>query len=423
VDADVARIAPLAGPLNATVRLPGSKSITNRALVAAALADGPSTITGALVADDTEAMIDCVRRLGIVIDASGDGSTLLVEGAGGRIPAVQAQLDVRQSGTTARFIAPMAALGHGRVDIDGAPRMRERPMADLVGALRVLGATVSNDRLPFTIEGRGLAGGRVAVAADASSQFASGLLLSGPAMEHSLQLQLSTAAISRPYLQLSVGVMHSFGVEVAVEGDDRFVVPTTPYRAATYGVEPDASAASYFFAAAAICGGTVRVPGLGRHSRQGDLRFVDLLARMGATVEQTDADTVVSAAGPLHGIEADMADLSDTAPTLAVVAAFASSPTRVTGIGFVRAKESDRIGGVVRELRRLGIDADEEADGFLVRPGPFHPTRVRTYDDHRMAMSFALVGLRIPGVEIDDPSCVAKTFPAFFEVLSALPVA
>jgi 3-phosphoshikimate 1-carboxyvinyltransferase len=168
VDADVARIAPLAGPLKATVRLPGSKSITNRALVAAALADGLSTITGALVADDTEAMIDCVRRLGIAVDASGDGSTLLVEGAGGRIPAVQAQLDVRQSGTTARFIAPMAALGHGRFEIDGAPRMRERPMADLVGALRALGATVSNDRLPFTIDGRGLAGGRVAVAADAN---------------------------------------------------------------------------------------------------------------------------------------------------------------------------------------------------------------------------------------------------------------
>jgi 3-phosphoshikimate 1-carboxyvinyltransferase len=422
MSADVARVEPLAGPLDATVRLPGSKSITNRALVAAALADGPSTITGALVADDTQAMVECVRRLGVAVDAIDDGSTLLVEGAGRRIPVDHADLDVRQSGTTARFIVPMAALGHGRFAVDGSHRMRQRPMADLVGALRALGATISSDRLPFTIDARGLAGGPVAVAADASSQFASGLLLSGPAMRHPLQLQLSTTVVSRPYLQLTVAVMRSFGVEVSVD-DDRFVVPITPYRATTYAVEPDASAASYFFAAAAICGGTVRVPGLGRSSRQGDLRFVELLARMGASVEQSDNETVVSVAGPLHGIEADMGDVSDTAPTLAVVAAFASTPTRIMGIGFVRAKESDRIGGVVRELQRLGVDAQEEDDGLLVRPGAFHPARVLTYDDHRMAMSFALVGLRIPGVEIDDPGCVAKTFPSFFEVLSALPVA
>jgi 3-phosphoshikimate 1-carboxyvinyltransferase len=194
------------------------------------------------------------------------------------------------------------------------------------------------------------------------------------------------------------------------------------YRATTFAIEPDASSASYFFAAAAICGGTVRVPGLGRRSHQGDLRFVELLARMGASVEQTDDATIVTGAAPLHGIEVDMADLSDTASTLAVVAAFASSPTRVTGIGFIRAKESDRVGGVVRELRRLGVDADEEADGFLVRPGAFRPARVRTYDDHRMAMSFALVGLRLPGVEIEDPACVAKTFPDFFETLAGLTI-
>ena len=421
--ADVARIAPRAGPLDATVRPPGSKSITNRALIAAALADGPSTITGALVADDTDAMIDCLGRLGIAVEAGGDGTRLAVRGTGGRMAVTHAELDVRQSGTTARFVSPLAALGHGRFVVDGAPRMRERPMADLVGALRALGATVSSDHLPFTIDARGLSGGAIAVAADASSQFASGLLLSGPAMRESLRLQLSTTAVSRPYLDLTVAVMRSFGVEVSVEGDDHFVVPVGPYRPTDYAVEPDASAASYFFAAAAICGGTVRVPGLGRASRQGDLRFVQLLRRMGATVAQTVDETSVSVAGPLHGIEADMADLSDTAPTLAVVAAFASTPTRVTGIGFVRAKESDRIGGVVQELRRLGVDATEEADGFIVRPGSFRPARVRTYDDHRMAMSFALVGLRVPGVEIDDPDCVGKTFPSFFEVLSALPVA
>jgi 3-phosphoshikimate 1-carboxyvinyltransferase len=423
VDTDVARVAPVTGALDATVALPGSKSITNRALVAAALADGPSIITDALVADDTEAMIDCLGSLGVAIDTEDDGTTLIVHGTAGNIPVHDAHLDVRQSGTTARFIAPVAALGHGRFDLDGAARMRERPMADLVDALRALGATVSGDRLPFSIAARGLTGGPITVAADASSQFASGLLLSGPAMQRPLALELRPDPVSRPYLDLTVAVMSAFGIDVTVERGHRFLVPMAPYRATEFAVEPDASAASYFFAAAAICGGTVRVPGLGRQSRQGDLRFVDLLSRMGAMVEQSAEETVVSASGPLHGIEANMADLSDTAPTLAVVAAFASTPTRVTGIGFVRAKESDRIGGVVRELRRLGVEAEEEADGFLVRPGSFRPARVRTYDDHRMAMSFALVGLRVPGVEIDDPGCVAKTFPSFFHVLSGLPVA
>jgi len=416
---EVAVVEPVRRPLDATVVPPGSKSITNRALVAAALATGRSMLHGALVADDTEAMVDCLRRLGVAIDAAGD--TVTIEGTGGRIPVAEALLDVRQSGTTARFVAPVAALGHGRYTLDGAARMRERPMADLVAALRSLGATVSGDRLPFTIDADGLAGGRAVVAADASSQFASGLLLAAPAMTDGLQLRLRSAPVSRPYLELTVEVMRAFDAHV-VAGQESFTVAPGGYRATTYAIEPDASAASYFFAAAAICGGTVQVPGLGRRSHQGDLRFVEILARMGATVEQTDDATTVTGAAPLHGIEVDMADLSDTASTLAVVAAFASTPTRVTGIGFIRAKESDRVGGVVRELRRLGVEADEEADGFVVRPGAFRPARVHTYDDHRMAMSFALVGLRIPGVEIEDPACVAKTFPDFFPTLAGLTV-
>jgi 3-phosphoshikimate 1-carboxyvinyltransferase len=415
-----AAIEPISGPLAATVVPPGSKSITNRALVAAALAAGRSTVRGALVADDTEAMVDCLRRLGLEIRT--DGDTVTVDGTGGRIPATEAQLDVRQSGTTARFMAPMVALGHGRYRLDGAPRMRERPMADLVHALRSLGADVSGDRLPFTIQASGLAGGRVLVAADASSQFASGLLLAAPAMVDGLRLGLGSAPVSRPYLDLTVDVMRAFGATVTNDDDRMFTVAPGGYEPAEFTVEPDASAASYFFAAAAICGGTVHVPGLGRRSRQGDLAFVDVLARMGASVEQTDDSTTVTVAGPLHGLEVDMSDLSDTASTLAVVAAFASTPTRVTGIGFIRAKESDRVGGVVRELRRLGVDADEEADGFVVRPGSFRPARVHTYDDHRMAMSFALVGLRVPGVEIEDPGCVRKTFPDFFRALARLTV-
>jgi 3-phosphoshikimate 1-carboxyvinyltransferase len=416
-------IEPVAGPLDATVVVPGSKSVTNRALACASLASGASTLTGALVADDTEAMADCLRQLGISVEAQDDGTTLLVDGCGGAVPAPTARLDVRGSGTTARFVAPLAALGTGRYVLDGTPRMRARPMADLVAALRALGVRVSGEHLPITIEAHGLRGGAVAIAADVSSQFASGLLLAGPATADGLRLELTTAPVSRPYLDLTIDVMRAFGADVAVDSSGRaFTVGPGGYQARAYAVEADASAAAYFFAAAAICGGRVTVPGLGCRSHQGDLGFVGLLRRMGATVEQSDGATTVIGARPLHGIEADLSELSDTAATLAVTAAFASTPTRVTGVGFTRAKESDRVGGVVAELRRLGIDAVEEPDGFLVRPGPFRPGRVETYDDHRMAMSFALVGLRVPGVEIADPGCVAKTFPSFFEVLDSLRV-
>jgi 3-phosphoshikimate 1-carboxyvinyltransferase len=414
-------VEPVAGPLDVTVVVPGSKSVTNRALVCAGLAGGVSSLTGALVADDTEAMVDCLRRLGIAVTAEDGGTTLVVEGCGGSIPASSARLDVRGSGTTARFVAPLAALGKGRFVLDGSPRMRERPMADLVAALQALGVSVTGDHLPLTIQTHGLRGGRVAIAADVSSQFASGLLLAGPATPAGLQLELTTAPVSRPYVDLTVDVMRSFGAEVTVDGAV-FAVAPGGYDATAYAVEADASAAAYFFAAAAICGGRVTIPGVGRRSHQGDLGFVHLLERMGATVEQSDDTTTVIGAHPLHGIEADLSELSDTAATLAVTAAFASTPTRVTGVGFTRAKESDRVGGVVAELQRLGIDAVEEPDGFVVRPGPFRPGRVETYDDHRMAMSFALVGLRVPGIEIADPGCVAKTFPGFFEVLDSLRV-
>jgi 3-phosphoshikimate 1-carboxyvinyltransferase len=413
-------IEPLAGRLDAEVTVPGAKSLTNRAVVCAALAEGTSTITNALAADDTAAMVDCVRRLGISVDADEAHATLTVHG--GSLSVDGAVLNARQSGTTARFIAPVVALGRGAALLDGAPQLRTRPMADLAAALRTLGTAVDGDQLPIRIHASGLEGGEVTLPADVSSQFASGLLLASPLMTRGLVVRLITSPVSRPYLDMTCAVMRAFGADVRTEGDRVFRVAPTGYGATTYAVEPDASAASYFFAAAAICGGRVRVEGLGRSSQQGDLAFVDVLERMGATVEVGELSTTVVGAAPLHGIEADLSDLSDTAPTLGVVAAFASSPTRVTGIGFVRNKESDRIAAVVAELRRLGVDAVEEPDGFLVRPGAIRAGRVETYDDHRLAMAFALVGLRVPGMEIADPGCVAKTFPGFFETLEELRV-
>jgi 3-phosphoshikimate 1-carboxyvinyltransferase len=421
----VERVAPVTAPLDAVAAPPGSKSITNRALVTAALADGESVLDGALVADDTEAMAGCLRALGIGV--AWDGTTVRVVGGGGAIPARDAELDARQSGTTARFVLPMLALGAGRYRLDGAPQLRGRPMGDGTEAARALGAEVDGDVLPVVVHGHGPArGGTVRVAADVSSQFASGLLLAGPCTVDGLRLELTTEAVSQPYLDLTVAVMAAFGAEV----EGRYAVAPTGYRPARYRIEPDASAASYLWAAAAIAGGRVTVPGLGGGALQGDAHFADVLGRMGATVERTTGATTVigPARGALHGIEVDMADISDTVPTLAVVAAFADSPTRITGVGFIRRKESDRIGAVVTELRRCGVDAEEEPDGLVVRPpaaglaapsGP-HAARFNTYDDHRIAMAFALVGLRVPGIEVDGAECVAKTFPDYFAVLAGL---
>ncbi|MBA2282950.1 MAG: 3-phosphoshikimate 1-carboxyvinyltransferase [Acidimicrobiia bacterium] len=408
--------------------MPGSKSLTNRALVCAALADGRSTLRGALEADDTEAMVGCLRAVGIGVRPSWRESTIEVDGTGGAVPPGPAEVDARQSGTTARFVAPLLALGSGAYRLTGAPQLLLRPMGPVLDGLADLGVTVvAEDRpghLPVRIEAPGgLAGGRLRQPGHVSSQFLSGLLLAGPAMADGLVVELTSELVSRPYVELTESVMAAFGVEVGRgPGPGEYVVPRATYRATEYAVEPDASAASYFFAAAAVCGGRVRVEGLGRSTAQGDIGFVELLRAMGAEVEVGDGYTEVRGTGRLRGITADLADLSDTAPTLACVAAFASSPSRLTGIGFIRGKETDRIAAVVAELQRCGVDADEEEDGLVVRPAPagLHGARVQTYDDHRMAMSFAVVGLRVPGIVLVDPGCVAKTFPRFFETLDGL---
>jgi 3-phosphoshikimate 1-carboxyvinyltransferase len=420
-------VVPVAGPLDARVRPPGSKSLTNRALVCAALAPGRSTLPGALVADDTVAMVEALRALGASVEVG--ASEIAVTGpAFAGSPGGVIDLDARLSGTTARFLLAVLAVGPGRYRLDGAPPLRARPMADGIAALRSLGAEVVEEgvpgHLPVVVHGVGGGAGprELAVGGGASSQFLSGLLLSGPAWPGGLRVTVDGPLVSRPYVDMTADVMRAFGAWVSPAAGG-WVVEPGGYRPTDYRVEPDASAASYFFAAAAICGGRVTVEGLGRDARQGDVRFVDVLERMGCRVVRGDnATTVEAVAGssPLAGVDVDMADISDTAQTLAAVAVFASGPTRVRGIGFIRAKETDRVGNVVHELRRCGIDAREEPDGFLIHPGTPRPARVETYDDHRMAMSFALLGLRVPGIEIADPECVAKTFPGFWDALAGL---
>ncbi|MGE3619986.1 MAG: 3-phosphoshikimate 1-carboxyvinyltransferase [Acidimicrobiia bacterium] len=421
---DPFEVEPVGHPLEATVRVPGSKSLTNRALVAAALARGPSVLRGALQADDTEAMVDGLRGLGVEVRPDWATDTIEVEGCAGRPPAEVGIVDARLSGTTSRFLLPVAALGSGTYRVDGGVPLRARPMGPALDALRRLGVTVAEvgepGHLPVDLSGGPVRGGAVDVPGDTSSQFLSGLLLAAPAMAEGLEVWLTTELVSRPYVEMTAAVVRAFGGDVAESAGSAWVVAPSGYAGTDHRIEPDASAASYFFAAAAICGGRVTVEGLGDASLQGDLAFVDVLARMGARVERGADAVTVEGTGTLHGVEADLADLSDTAQTLAAVAVYADSPTRITGIGFIRNKETDRIGATVAELTRCGVQAVEEPDGMVVWPGSPRPATVETYDDHRMAMSFAVLGLRAPGIRIADPGCVAKTFPGFWATLATL---
>ncbi|MCU1496915.1 MAG: 3-phosphoshikimate 1-carboxyvinyltransferase [Acidimicrobiales bacterium] len=413
------------GPLDADVRVPGSKSVTNRALVCAALADGTSTLTGALVADDTEAMVGVLRAVGLPTEVDRAEDRMTVTGGAGTVPASDELIDVRQSGTTARFALPLLALGQGSYRVTAHPQMQRRPMGTTLAALRELGAGLeergTSGHLPVTITGGGLRSGTVRVPGDASSQFLSGLLLVAPCLPDGLTIELTTELVSRPYADLTISVMTAFGASVEQLDDRTFAVAPGGYRARTYRVEPDASAASYPLAAAAICGGRVKVLGLTDQVRQGDMAFVDVLATMGATVVRDAGGTEVRAErGALQGGTFDLMDFSDTAQTLAVVAPFAADPVTVTGIGFIRHKEIDRIAAVGRELRGVDIDVSADADGWTIQPGRPRGAVVQTDDDHRMAMSFALLGLVTDGIAIADPGCVAKTFPRYWDLLDQL---
>ncbi len=428
---DPLEIIPASIPVSGTARVPGSKSITNRALALAALADGPTTLTNALFADDTARMTDCLRDLGFRVDSEPGKEQITVYGRGGKVEFGRAAaLFVGNSGTTARFITPIAALGHGVVIIDGVARMRERPMADLLDALQALGVDAisvpGNGSPPIRLQATGLSGGTCRIRADKSSQFLSGLLLAVPcAGGAETVIQVEGPLLSAPYIAITVAMARSFGGVVNVSEDGRtFHVPgNQTYRSSgSYAVEPDASSASYFWGAAAITGGTVRVPDIGVNALQGDAAFVDVLQAMGCAVTRSGDYTEVTGTGKLTGGTFDMNAISDTVMTLAVLAPFADSPTVIENVAHIRHKETDRIGATVTELRRLGVTVDEREDGFTVYPcagiTPREP--VRTYDDHRMAMAFALIGLRVPGVRIADPSCVSKTFPGYFARLEQL---
>ncbi len=422
-------IVPLTKPPSATVRVPGSKSITNRALVLAALCgtDG-CELRGVLRSEDVEMMIGCLDALGYHVETRWSESRIRVysdeSGQEGPIPYQEADLFVGNSGTTMRFVTALVSLGHGRYRLDGIPRMRERPIEDLLLALRQLGVKAHSENgtgcPPVVVESQGLRGGTVRIRGDVSSQFLSGLLMIAPFAQDWVTVQVEGRLVSWPYVLMTVDLMKQFGAEVLPTFDSTFVVPAPrQLRRAVFEIEPDASAASYFWGAAAVTGGTVCVPGLTKNSTQGDIRFVELLGEMGCRVERETTSITVHG-GPLHGIDVDMNDVSDTVMTLAAAALFADGPTTIRNVAHIRHKETDRLAALATELRRVGAEVEEFADGLRITPRPLHGAAVETYNDHRMAMSLALVGLKVPGVVIKDPGCVAKTYPNFFSDLEKL---
>lgn len=418
---------PLSRPLNATVRVPGSKSLTNRALLIAALANGTSTLTNALFCDDSRYFADALKTLGFALTLDERRQTISLTGRGGEIPSAQAEIFVGNAGTAARFLSALLTLGRGEFLLDGDARMRQRPIADLLAALTQLGAKVesiqnSNGSPPVKIIAAGLRGGKAKIAGDISSQFLSALLMVAPYAQTPVEIELSSALNSQPYVAMTLAVMQDFGVEVERAGFRAFRIAPARFRARpSYPIESDASAASYFFAAPAICGGAVKVENISRRARQGDIHFLEVLEKMGCAVSEAGSGLLVCAGAELRGVEVDLRDMPDTAQTLAAIAPFASTPTTIRGIASARVKESDRISATCAELRRLGARVEEYADGMTIYPCPtLRPAAVQTYNDHRMAMAFSLIGLRVAGVTIENPACVSKTFPNFFDVLKNL---
>ncbi|MFD8820439.1 3-phosphoshikimate 1-carboxyvinyltransferase [Streptomyces sp. NPDC059627] len=402
------------------VAIPGSKSVTARALFLAAAADGVTTLVRPLRSDDTEGFAEGLTRLGYRVGRTPD--TWQVDGRPQGPALPEAEVYCRDGATTARFLPTLAAAGHGSYRFDASAQMRRRPLAPLTRALRDLGVDLRHEEAeghhPLRIEAAGVEGGEVTLDAGQSSQYLSALLLLGPLTRKGLRIRV-TDLVSAPYVEITIAMMRSFGVEVAREGD-AFVVPSGGYRATAYAVEPDASTASYFFAAAAVTGREVTVPGLGQGALQGDLGFVDVLRRMGADVEVAADRTTVRGTGRLRGLTVAMRDISDTMPTLAAVAPFADGPVRIEDVANTRVKECDRLDACAENLRRLGIEVATGHDWIEIRSGTPVPAEIKTFGDHRIVMSFAVTGLRTPGISFDDPGCVRKTFPGFHEAFGEL---
>jgi 3-phosphoshikimate 1-carboxyvinyltransferase len=411
----LARVRPGSPPAIWEVRVPGSKSITNRALLLAGVAAGRSTLLQPLVADDTRAMAAALRGLGATVDEQADAGGLrwVVDGLG-RPPQGPAEVYCGMGATVGRFLVPMLAAGEGAFEIDAHPQLRRRPLGPVLEALRAQGTAIEGDAFPLSMVAEGLSGGELAVDASVSSQFLSGLLMAAPFARADSRLRFDVL-VSRPYLDLTLDAMRAFGVEVEVAAD-AMAVRRGSYAAAEFAVEPDASTASYFLGAAAVTGTSTHLQGLDRRTTaQGDIELVGFLEQMGC-VAHDGAALELTGPGRLRGVTVDMGNSSDVFMTLACIAVFADGPTTIEGIGHARVKESDRIAACAENLRRLEIEVDEGPDFLRVHPGTPRPdVRLPTYEDHRIAMAFSVIGTRVP-VVLEEPTVVGKTFPEFFDV-------
>jgi 3-phosphoshikimate 1-carboxyvinyltransferase len=420
-------IIPVTQPVVGRIRPPGSRSITNRALIVAALAAGRSTLTSVGLSSDTLVCAEALHTLGIPVEIDPPGCFMTIAGCAGRVPAGPADLSTGDSGTATRFITALVAAGRGRYRIDGSPRMRVRPIQDLLDGLAALGVHAESEWgtgcPPVLVDTRGLAGGTVRVSGEVSSQYLSALLMAAPAAAQPVRIEVAGELVSKPYVDMTLAVMRDFGLTVRRQMHAWFEVPApAAYRPREYAVEPDASSASYFLAAAAATGGRVTVEGLTRDSAQGDARFADVLGRMGCAVE-TSAEglTVAAPRDRLRGIHVDLNAMPDMVLTLAPLALLARGQTVITNVANLRLKESDRLAALATELSRLGATVEQLPDGLTITPPEkVRPAEVATYNDHRMAMGMAVVGLAVPGIRIANPECVAKTYPGFFEDLERL---
>jgi 3-phosphoshikimate 1-carboxyvinyltransferase len=410
-----------AGPLQAVVRLPGSKSHTQRALVIAALAEGVSILRNGLRSEDTEYLIRALSSLGARI--SGQGDDLRVEGTGGRIRNPGREIFLGNNGTAMRFLTSLVCLGSGSFTLTGDARLCERPMGPLLDALSLLGAEYRclgrAGCAPFDLSASSLSGGEVVFRGDESSQYISSLMLSSPYARKETVVEVSGTVLSRPYVDITVQAMDRFGVSVTEERPNRFRVPAgNPYRGREYTIEPDVSSGSYLFLAAALCGGWVRAENLDPASRQGDMRFLEILEEAGCSVIRGQDAIEVRGGVLLPGdMTIPMGDMPDMVPTVAALAACRQGRTTIEGVPHLRFKESDRLSAVAAELGRAGIRVEERPDGLVVEGGIPRGVEIETYKDHRIAMSFAVLGLVAPGMKIRDPGCVRKSFPGFWEML------
>jgi len=419
------RLAPPGGPVRAKLAVPGSKSVTNRAIVLAGLAEGASELAGILKSDDAWWALEALRTLGLEVEVAGE--TARIAGGGGRWPAGEAEVYVGAAGTLGRFLPPaLAAAPAGRWRVRASRRMSQRPIAPLVDALRALGGRVDyageEGRFPLVVHGSGLAGGEVTIPGHVSSQFTSGVLLAAPYARGPVTVRVAGGMVQPAYVRITLAMMRAFGAEVE-EGAELSEISVKPgrYRGRALELEADASSAAYFFALAAASGGEVTVTNIGSATLQPDLGFVRVLERMGARVEVAPQRTTVRGPEKLRGgFEASLKAMSDQTPTLAALAVLADAPVTITEVAHVRHHESDRIAAMATELAKLGIRAEERPDGLTVWPGRPRPARLDPHDDHRIAMSLALLALAAPGLEIANPGTTSKTFPSYWSYLERL---